>query len=225
MLKTTLTNEGFALIPQIFSAQTCTELLAQIPAIQATSAGTRSLLSFAWCADMVQQLREYLKEKQLIDSGAVAIQCTYFEKSLARNWLIAFHQDLSVPVVKRSSHLALQGWSEKEGRLFVQAPCELLAQLLAVRVHLDPCTVADGALRVIPRSHTQGRIPLQSLATHRQTLPEPVLCPAEQGTVLLMRPLLLHASSKSTGQGLRRVLHFLFAPRQPEYGLQWREWV
>ena len=34
-------------------------------------------------------------------------------------------------------------------------------------------------------------------------------------------PLVLHASSKATGAGLRRVLHFVFGPASLPYGLQW----
>ena len=41
------------------------------------------------------------------------------------------------------------------------------------------------------------------------------------GFAVLMRPLLLHASSKATGASRRRVLHFLFGPRQLLLGLAW----
>jgi hypothetical protein len=36
-----------------------------------------------------------------------------------------------------------------------------------------------------------------------------------------MRPLALHASSKATGTSRRRVLHIVFGPAEPGYGLQW----
>ena len=52
----------------------------------------------------------------------------------------------------------LRGWSQKEGALFVQAPVELLAQLVAVRVHLDACGADDGPLRVLPGSHRLGLV-------------------------------------------------------------------
>lgn len=39
---------------------------------------------------------------------------------------------------------------------------------------------------------------------------------------LVMRPLLLHASSKAPGAGLRRVLHFLFAPARASHDLRWQ---
>lgn len=39
--------------------------------------------------------------------------------------------------------------------------------------------------------------------------------------LLVMRPLLLHASSQAQGTGRRRVLHGLFGPRTLPFGLQW----
>lgn len=46
-------------------------------------------------------------------------------------------------------------------------------------------------------------------------------CLAQCGDVLLLRPLLLHASSKSSGSSRRRVLHFLFGPRELPQGMRW----
>ena len=42
------------------------------------------------------------------------------------------------------------------------------------------------------------------------------------GAALVLRPLLLHASSKASGESRRRVLHFLFAPADPPNGLRWQ---
>jgi hypothetical protein len=36
-----------------------------------------------------------------------------------------------------------------------------------------------------------------------------------------MRPLLLHSSSRAQAQAPRRVLHFLFGPRELPCGLTW----
>ena len=93
-------------------------------------------------------------------------------------------------------------------------------QLVAVRVHLDPCGDQDGPLRVVPRSHTLGVVDAMQATTVRDTRGD-VVCAADTGSALVMRPLLLHASSKSSGTSRRRVLHFLYGPAQLPYGLQW----
>jgi ectoine hydroxylase-related dioxygenase (phytanoyl-CoA dioxygenase family) len=150
----------------------------------------------------------------------VAVQCNYFEKSAERNWLVAIHQDLSIPVAARVAEPSLRGWSEKEGALFVQAPVALLEQLVALRLHLDDCTLDDGPLRVVPGSHLGGILAGSDASAAREADME-VQGTAQAGDVLALRPLLLHASSKGRGSGRRRVLHFVFGPHALPHGLAW----
>jgi len=94
-------------------------------------------------------------------------------------------------------------------------------QLLAVRIHVDACSLADGPLKVVPGSHELGRVePAQAALLGRA---EGVTIPASRGDALLMRPLVLHASSKSSGTSRRRVLHFVFGPESLPCGLAWQE--
>jgi len=142
-----------------------------------------------------------------------------FREVRGQELLVPIHQDLSIPVARRVDHPALSGWSEKDGAVFVQAPDSVLAQLLAVRVHVDHCSPEDGPLRVVPGSHEFGRVePAQAALAGRAA---GVAVPAKRGDALLMRPLVLHASSKSSGSSLRRVLHFVFGPDALPYGLAW----
>jgi hypothetical protein len=50
-----------------------------------------------------------------------------------------------------------------------------------------------------------------------------VACAVKKGVGLLMKPLVLHASSKASGQSRRRVLHLVFGPRCLPLGLRWRQ--
>jgi hypothetical protein len=50
-------------------------------------------------------------------------------------------------------------------------------------------------------------------------------CIGLRGGVLVMRPLLLHSSSKTRVQSRRRVLHFLFGPSELTCGLRWHRAV
>lgn len=185
--------------------------------------GSRCLLDQPAVVDMALALREHPTLRTLIPDGHVAVQCTYFEKSSDRNWLVPIHQDLSIPVARRvevPDERGWRGWSEKEGTTFVQAPVEVLEQLVAVRWHLDPCGERDGPLRVVPGSHRSGvQSPQQAIET-RERLGEAV-CMADVGDALVLRPLALHASSKSTGTSRRRVLHVVFGPARLPDGLSW----
>ncbi|NOT89608.1 MAG: phytanoyl-CoA dioxygenase [Lysobacter sp.] len=191
------------------------------PALDAGDAGSRNLLAEAWCSDLVAPLRNGLQSLGLLSNDAVAVQCTLFRKTPDCNWKVPYHQDLSIPVAGRVEHPALSGWSVKEDGLYVQPPVELLDGLLAARLHLDPCGDDDGALRVVPGTHRLGRLSPQRIAAMDKRRDE-VVCVADVGDVLLMRPLVLHASSKAERPKGRRVLHFLFAPPDPGCGLQWR---
>jgi hypothetical protein len=213
-------TDGCAFVPDVLSAEDCRDIASRVRPGPA-SGGTRGLLREPWCVSLAQRLREHPVLCTLIPAGHVAVQCSWFEKSASRNWRVPVHQDLGIPVAERVDHPALRGWSEKEGALFVQAPVPLLEHLVAVRVHLDACLAEDGPLRVVPGSHVHGRLlPAEAMAL-RDAGTE-VVCVAAEGAAWVMRPLLLHASSKSTGTRRRRVLHFVFGPRSPGHALRWQ---
>lgn len=215
---------GFTGIAQALTDGECASIVKMTAAIDADGAGTRCLLAEDWCRALAGRLRQHVDIAALIPADYGTVQCTYFEKSVDRNWLVPIHQDLSIPVAKRIDHPELRGWSEKEGNLFVQPPTSVLEQLVALRVHLDPCSELDGPLQFIPGSHRAGRISADEARLQR--LAGPIIgCPMEQGDVLAMRPLVLHASSKAEGSSRRRVLHFVFGPRELPYGLTWHRAV
>jgi ectoine hydroxylase-related dioxygenase (phytanoyl-CoA dioxygenase family) len=213
-----LEENGYTILPAVLGQKEAAALEDAVAAVQVSSAGTRNLLMHSWCRAVSTRLRSALS------LSGVAVQCTLFDKTPIRNWLVPLHQDLSIPVAERVEHPELRAWSVKEGQHFVQPPAELLEQLLAVRLHLDGCVQNNGPLRVVPGSHRNGRLDSAAARRLRDQLGE-VSCPVEKGGVLLLRPLLLHASSKASSPGHRRVLHFLFGPASIGYGLRWQDAV
>lgn len=208
------------MVPRVLTESECESLIALTGPAAPDSPGTRNLLLLDWCRGLADRLRRHAGLASLISADSVAVQCTYFEKSVSRNWLVPVHQDLSIPVAARVSSPELRVWSEKEGNLFVQPPVEVLQKLVAVRVHLDRCSHEDGPLQVVPGTHRQGLIEPRRASRLRHQGPV-VACTMERGDVLVLRPLLLHASSKASGTSLRRVLHFLFGPPELPLGLSW----
>lgn len=198
------------------------DLIAELAAhaqVEPGRAGTRSLLAQPWCRALAAQLRDHPALQPSL-AGLVAVQCTYFEKSTALNWLVTLHQDLSVPVAGRIDAPGWQGWAEKEGQWFAQPPAEVLGSLLAVRLHLDRCGIDDGPLRVVPGSHLHGRLDDEAARQWRERCGE-TTCLAEPGDVLVLRPLTLHASSKARGTSPRRVLHIVYGPASLPDGARW----
>ena len=212
-------TQGFVRLPQILAPAELEPLSLPLLAPGAQG-GSRHLLQESWCAQLARQLRQHPRLTPLIGIQSVAVQCIYFEKSAQRNWLVAMHQDLSIPVAEHVPAAGLHGWSQKQDGWFVQPPAALLSQLVAVRLHLDECSADDGPLRVVPGSHLQAVLDPEQAQQWRSHQGEEV-CTAHCGDVLVLRPLLLHASSKGGGHSRRRVLHFLYAPPEPGYGLRW----
>lgn len=216
----TLADTGWLRLPSGLPAAVL-DALCTDTALRASEPGSRNLLEHAWCAALVGPIRDRLRSHDLLSADAVAVQCTLFRKDGECNWKVPYHQDLSIPVDGRVEHPGLVGWSMKEDGHYVQPPVELLDRILAVRLHLDACGADEGALRVVPGSHRLGRLAPERIAEIDKR-DEEIVCPADVGDLLLMRPLLLHASSKAARPNGRRVLHFLFAPPVPGHGLRWR---
>ena len=210
--------DGFAILPTLLSDAE----LARIDAALAprAGAGSRQLLREDWCVALARRVQADARVAALLPYSHLAVQCTAFEKSTARNWLVAVHQDVAIPVAERVEHPGCGGWSNKDGTWFVQPPVDVLAQLVAVRVHVDDCGVDDGPLNVVAGSHCGGRLSDDEVIALRDAR-DTLSCLVPRGGAMVMRPLLLHASSKARGGGRRRVLHFLFGPPQLPCGLAW----
>jgi hypothetical protein len=214
------TNNGFIVVDHVVPDSICDQLISDASISSIDGPGSRALLAHPLCRELVGFLENHTAIKPLLQPDPVAIQCTLFNKSEGKNWLVSLHQDLSVPVFKRIESAACSGWSEKKGQWFVQPPIDILEQLVAVRVHLDSSTAENGPLRVVPGSHRFGRLTTLDANAQRQMQGEVSLLVSRGGAVA-MRPLLLHASSKATVPMPRRVLHFVFGPRELPYGLEW----
>lgn len=218
----TLLTEGYDVVQQCFTSTECEEITARLSTIN--SAGSRRLLETPWCQNLATTLRKRLTPRYPVLRELVAIQCNYFHKSSESNWLVAFHQDISIPVAASAFAKAQPGWSQKEGMTFVHGSETLLADMLAVRLHLDESNELNGPLRVVPGSHRQGILAESEATSLRESTGEQTLT-TEQGGVVLMRPLLLHASSKSQTEQPRRVLRFVFAEPRLPMGLVWNQVV
>lgn len=212
---------GFLIIEEAVPQSTCDRLSSDPAIASAARAGSRGLLTHPPCKELATLLKDHTVIGPLLGSDAIAVQCTLFHKSPQKNWLVSMHQDLSIPVRQRIESAHCAGWSQKEGQWFVQPPIEVLDQLVAIRIHLDASTSENGPLRIVPGSHRSGRLN-KSIAEDSRRLAGEVPVLAARGTAIAMRPLLLHASSKAETQALpRRVLHFVFGPRELPYGLEW----
>src|SRR5262249_50557598 len=156
-------------------------------------AGARHLMKNPAVAALANNARLTELAEGWLGGFAVPFRATLFEKSGAANWLIPWHQDTALPLVKRFDSTGWGPWSEKAGAAYAHAPAWALTRVIALRVHLDASDADNGPLRVIPGSHLAGVLSDQTVLEWAAAN-EPVECCVPQGGVLVMRPLILHSS-------------------------------
>lgn len=213
-------EHGFELIAGLVDEAERRELLDAVGAVDV--AGRRNMLA-------VPAVAVLAKSKKLLDlvrphTGGEPrpMRAIWFNKSTEANWLVAWHQDLAIAVRQRMETPGFEAWSVKEGVPHVQPPAAVLERMLTVRIHLDNADGENGALRVVAGTHLLGRLSAEQIVSLRAKRGE-TLCAAAAGDALLMRPLLLHASGRSTNERPRRVLHLEYAGEELSGGLEWRE--
>jgi ectoine hydroxylase-related dioxygenase (phytanoyl-CoA dioxygenase family) len=206
------TNSGFAIVRQVFNR---TELAGVIGLFvhelsTRSRAGARHLLRIPLVRDLANDSRLLTLAAETLGASSVAFRATLFDKSPDANWLVAWHQDTALPLRRRVDAEGWGPWSVKAGVLCAHAPAAALEQVVALRLHLDDSVSANGPLRVLPGTHNRGVLSDDEIAQLPAEI-RPVECLAPAGGVVAMRPLLVHASSKSRDARPRRVLHIEYA--------------
>jgi len=218
-------REGFAMRPSLLSSAEVAALVSLVEANTRSGphrGGVRDIL------DEVPELQAIAAHEDvrslvqaILGPAAFVVRATLFDKTRAANWKVPWHQDLTIAVNERRDTEGYGPWSIKAGVQHVQPPATVLRNMVTVRIHLDPCPASNGALRVLPGTHHLGRLDQNHVAGFVQE-EFATVCEALAGDALLMRPLLLHASSASLVPTHRRVLHFDFAACELANGIAWR---
>ena len=229
MLQEEIDKNGFALCEKVLSAQEVSKLLIAVAQIDESNSVRKRGGVFAVrnLLDVSPDVRELAKSSSvralvepILGPTFLPVRGILFDKIADANWKAPWHQDVTIAVQERVEIEGFGPWSMKADVLHVQPPAYILEGMLSVRLHLDPCGEANGALRVIPGSHREGKIPEEKIPTVREKSSERV-CELGVGGILLMRPLLLHASSPSQIPEHRRVVHIDFAAVKLPSGMSW----
>ena len=231
-LPATLLRDGYAIVPDVIDDVPLTRLVSTLqemnrgPEVRTRGAKTYAVRNLMRNVPEVRRLASSDEMRALtvpaVGEGARAVRAILFDKTPEANWKVAWHQDLSIAVRARAEVPGYGPWSEKAGVVHVQPPAELLANMITVRLHLDDCGPESGPLQVLPGSHAHGVLSPAEIERWRAFV-EPVSCNVARGGVVLMRPLLLHASSSAVRPGHRRVIHLEYAAARLPAGLEWYE--
>ena len=226
-----LEGDGFAVVPEVLDAATVVALIAAVGGAGEGAGSQRrgsvyALRNLLEDVPAVTALADSPDVRALVapvlGPGCFPVRGILFDKTPEANWNVVWHQDLSIAVRERQDVGGFGPWSEKAGVVHVQPPTHILERMLTVRLHLDDCDETNGPLLVLPGSHRGSRLTAPEIQHHR-TQTASVPCPVPSGAALLMRPLLLHASSASQSPRHRRVIHLEYAAEPLPGGLQWHQ--
>jgi ectoine hydroxylase-related dioxygenase (phytanoyl-CoA dioxygenase family) len=220
-LDSAVTNNGFAVVQDVIDLESVTRLVESIAALSEVAHGVRNLRERS---EAVRRLCEDERVLGLARDGigpnAFVVRTLFFDKNEKANWKVAWHQDITIAVKERVDVHGFGPWSVKDGVVHVQPPVSVLERMITVRVHLDDCTAANGPLRVLRGSHLSGRLNAEEIERWRRTATEDI-CVVRRGGAVVMRPLILHASSQASEPKHRRVVHLEFAAEELPGGLEW----
>jgi ectoine hydroxylase-related dioxygenase (phytanoyl-CoA dioxygenase family) len=205
-------EQGYGLIPNVFGKDEVLDLLNDLRSenLPRTRAGVRHAMRSTKVTRIALDSRMLEIARAILGTGAIGFRATLFEKLPDSNWLVAWHQDTALPLRERRDVPGWGPWSVKDGVNYAHAPAQALERILALRVHLDSSVEDNGPLRVLPGTHVQGVLTddeIHSIAERTAG----VDCLMPLGGVIAMRPLVIHASSKSRTENPRRVLHIEYA--------------
>ncbi|HTQ60809.1 MAG TPA: phytanoyl-CoA dioxygenase family protein [Candidatus Solibacter sp.] len=205
-------NYGFAIVPEVLSdaeiSALCTALrLSELPR---SRAGIRHAMKDASVAALARDPRLLHLAQETLGPRAIPFRATLFDKSPTSNWLVVWHQDTALPLKEPQEVPGWGPWSVKDGVHYAHAPASALVQVLALRLHLDDSVAKNGPLRVLPRTQDLGVLSDEQLH-ELSTKVDAIDCFVPRGGILAMRPLIVHASSKSQSAAPRRVLHIEYA--------------
>lgn len=169
---------------------------------------------------VVQELVASILGTSTSSKSAQLVRAIFFDKTPDKNWLVTWHQDKTVAFNTKTDIANWGPWSFKDGVHHVQPDISVLNQMITLRIHLDDSDNNNGCLKVIPKSHMHGILTQEQIAqiTASHTAH---YCEVNTGDTLLMRPLLLHSSSKSTTPKHRRVIHLEFSNYNLPHNLHW----
>lgn len=164
------------------------------------------------------QLKQLVQE--VFGPDYFIVKSIYFDKPERANWYVAYHQDLTIAVDKKLQLEHFGPWTVKQNQYAVQPPVDLLERNFTIRIHLDDTDADNGALRIIEASHLKK---IYRPETINHAAEQETICPVEKGGIMIIKPLLMHSSGRSTSGKRRRVIHIEFSDQALPAGLCWAE--
>lgn len=215
-------ENGFQVINDIFSKKEIQQILDFLEAEKVEKAfGIRCFLKIHPELNALIFNEKLISIIRSISRDAQIIKSIYFDKPPNANWIVNWHQDLTINVEGKTEKEHFKNWRFLKNRTVVQPPLEILKNIFTIRIHLDKCTQKNGALQVVSDSHKNGVVNLTDKISDLNSIKK--VCEVDNGGILIMKPLLFHSSRRTENQKNRRVIHIEFSDTILPKGMKWLE--
>jgi ectoine hydroxylase-related dioxygenase (phytanoyl-CoA dioxygenase family) len=228
--KTAIIENGFTILDDIFDGHEVDNLIAIINNVETDKPTFRK-------TDDLFAIRRFFKElpgvvphvfnpklKHVINSlfgkAYFVVKSIYFDKPSLSNWFVAYHQDLTISVDKKLASEGFVNWTVKQGQYAVQPPVEIPEDNFTIRIHLDDTDEYNGALKVIAGTH---KLKVIGMKDFDSDVEKETTCAVKKGGIMIMKPLLLHASGRTVNDKQRRVIHIELSKAVLPEPLAWGE--
>ncbi|WP_265427070.1 phytanoyl-CoA dioxygenase family protein [Chryseobacterium sp. YIM B08800] len=228
--KNLIQESGFTVINNIFSdeeIEKISEVIQNIDTSKETFRKSEDLFAIRQFLKEIPKVKDFifndnLKEiiKNIFGEEYFAVKSIYFDKPERSNWYVAYHQDLTISIDKKIELENFGPWTTKQNQFAVQPPLNILENIFTIRIHLDDTDENNGALKVVPKSHSKGIYRPETIDWNVET---ENICNVEKGGIMIMKPLLLHGSNRTTNGKKRRVIHIEFSDKELPKELNWSE--
>ena len=228
-----INSEGFTIINNVYTESEIEKLISLIENVtdnesdNETFRKSKDLFAIRQFHKEIPETLPFIFNQNLKDAiesnfgkGYFITKSIYFDKPEKSNWFVAYHQDLTISVNKKIELDGFENWTVKQNQFAVQPPKEILDDNFTIRIHIDNTTKENGALKVINNSHSHGILRIEKIDFENE---KETICEVEKGGIMIMKPLLFHASSKTINNERRRVIHIEFSKQQLPEGLEWSE--
>ena len=228
--KSEINRKGFSIINSIYTSEEIETIGKFIDAQNSSNPTFRK-------SEDLFAIRQFLKElpeikslvfneklksviKSIADENYFIVKSIYFDKPEKSNWFVAYHQDLTISVDKKENIEGFGSWTSKHTQFAVQPTLDILQNIFTIRIHLDETDENNGALKVVEESHSKNIFIHETIDWK---IEKESFCNLEAGGIMIMKPLLLHGSNRTSNNKRRRVIHIEFSNKTLPNKINWSE--
>lgn len=224
-------ENGFYVLNEIYSKNEVNSITKFIDSLDTTNPifrKTDGLFAIRQFVKEFPEIKQFIFNEKLLNiietiggKDYFITKSIFFDKPETSNWFVSYHQDLTISVDKKENIAGFGPWTTKHNQFAVQPPTKILENIFTIRIHIDDTDENNGALKVIDKSHLKEIYRPETINWETEKESN---CSVKSGGIMLMKPLLLHSSSRTKNNKRRRVIHIEFSNKKLPNQLNWSEY-